>query len=102
MPISTAAASPSGRNPRATGRARPRTGHTRDPVPIGGTVQAETAAAVIPARVGGAFAAKSGFDPRELDGCACLRIRPQRREARHGPNELAGLGLIRGGDWVTA
>jgi hypothetical protein len=99
--ISTPAASPTSRNLRATGRVRLGIGPTRDLVLIEGTVQAETAAAEIAAETGDAFAAKAGFDPRELSGYAYFRIRPQRLQAWREANELAGRDLIRGGDWVT-
>jgi hypothetical protein len=99
--ISTPAASPTSRNLRATGRVRLGIGPTRDLVLIEGTVQTETAAAEISAQTGDAFAAKTGFDPRELTGYAYFRIRPQRLQAWREANELAGRDLIRGGDWVT-
>ena len=99
--ISTPAASPTSRNLRATGRVRLGIGPTRDLVLIEGTVQTETAAAEISAQTGDAFAAKTGFDPRELTGYAYFRIRPQRLQAWREANELTGRGLMSGGDWVT-
>jgi len=99
--ISTPATSPTSRNLRATGRVRLGIGPTRDLVLIEGTVDAETAAAEISAETGDAFAAKTGFDPRELTGYAYFRIRPQRLQAWREANELTGRDLIRGGDWVT-
>ena len=99
--ISTPAASPTSRNLRATGRVRLGIGPTRDLVLIEGTVQAETAASEIGPQPGDAFAAKTGFDPRELTGYAYFRIQPQRLQAWREVNELAGRDLIRGGDWVT-
>jgi len=99
--ISTPGTSPTSRNLRATGRVRLGIGPTRDLVLIEGTVQAETAAGEIGGEVGDAFAAKTGFDPRELDGYAYFWIRPQRLQAWREANELAGRDLIRGGDWVT-
>jgi hypothetical protein len=99
--ISTPAASPTSRNVRATGRVRLGIGPTRDLVLIEGTVEAETAAAELSAETGDAFAAKTGFDPRELTGYAYFRIRPQRLQAWREVNELAGRDLLRGGDWVT-
>ena len=99
--ISTPATSPTSRNLRATGRVRLGVGPTRDLVLIEGTVQAETAATEIPAETGDAFAAKTGFDPRELTGYAYFRIRPQRLQAWREANELAGRDLIRGGQWIT-
>ena len=99
--ISTPATSPTSRNLRATGRVRLGIGPTRDLVLIEGTVQAETAATEISAEAGDAFAAKTGFDPRELTGYAYFRIRPQRLQAWREANELTGRDLIRDGDWVT-
>jgi hypothetical protein len=99
--ISTPATSPTSRNLRATGRVRLGIGPTRDLVLIEGTVQTETAATEIPAETGDAFAAKTGFDPRELTGYAYFRIQPQRLQAWREANELTGRDLIRDGDWVT-
>jgi hypothetical protein len=99
--IATPAASPTSRNLRATGRVRLGIGPTRDLVLIEGTVQAETTTTEIPAQTGDAFAAKTGFDPRELAGYAYFRIRPQRLQAWREANELAGRDLIRDGNWVT-
>ena len=99
--ISTPGTSPTSRNLRATGRVRLGIGPTRDLVLIEGTVQAETAATEIPAEAADAFAAKTGFDPRELTGYAYFRIRPQRLQAWREANELTGRDLIRGGDWIA-
>ena len=99
--IATPATSPTSRNLRATGRVRLGIGPTRDLVLIEGTVQAETAATEISAEAGDAFAAKTGFDPRELTGYAYSRIQPERLQAWREANELTGRDLIRGGDWVT-
>lgn len=99
--ISTPGTSPTSRNLRATGRVRLGIGPTRDVVLIEGTVQAETAATDISAETGDAFAAKTGFDPRELTGYAYFRIRPERLQAWREVNELTGRDLIRAGDWVT-
>src|SRR5262249_20313028 len=95
--IATPAASPTSRNLQATGKVRLGIGPTRDLVLIEGTVQAVTAAADIPAATGDAFAAKSGFDPRELTGYVYFHIRPRRLQAWREVNELAGRDLMRGG-----
>ena len=100
--ISTPSASPTSRNLRATGRVRLGIGPTRDLVLIEGTVHAETAASEIGAQPGDAFAAKTGFDPRELTGYAYFQIRPQRLQAWREANELAGRDLVRDGAWVTS
>jgi hypothetical protein len=63
--LSTPSSSPTSRNLLATGRVRIGIGPTRDLVLVEGTVEA-TATAGIPEAVGDAFAAKTGFDPRQL------------------------------------
>ncbi len=100
--VATLAASPTGRNLQATGRARIAIGPTRDVVLIDGTVDA-VPATEIPAEVGDAFAAKTGFEPRALAGpYLYFRIRPQRIQAWREVNELAGRELMRGGEWLVA
>jgi Pyridoxamine 5'-phosphate oxidase len=64
--VATPASSPTGRNLRNTGKVRLGIGPTRDVVLIEGTAHALAAAEVPPEEVGDAFAAKTGFDPREL------------------------------------
>ena len=100
MLVATPAASVTSRNLQATGRARLGVGPTRDVVMIEGTVQATQAAEDIPPETGGAFAAKTGFDPRELTGYLYFRIRPQRIQAWREANELAGRELMRDGQWT--
>jgi tRNA-Thr(GGU) m(6)t(6)A37 methyltransferase TsaA len=96
--IATPEASPTGRNLHDTGKVRIGIGPTRDLVLIEGTAQAITA---LPAETGDAFAAKTGFDPRELPGYRYFRIRPQRLQAWREANELAGRELMRDGHWVV-
>jgi hypothetical protein len=97
--IATPTASPTSRNLQATGRARLGVGPTRDVVLLEGTVQA---LAEVPGDVGDAFAAKTGFDPRELSTpYTFFRIRPQRLQAWREANELAGRDLLRDGRWVV-
>jgi hypothetical protein len=98
--VATPAASPTGRNLQATGRVRLGIGPTRDLVLIEGTVDQVVAANQVPAEVGDAFAAKAGFDPRELiTPYLYFRIRPQRVQAWREVNELAGRDLMRDGQW---
>jgi hypothetical protein len=98
--LATPAASPTGRNLQATGRVRLGIGPTRDLVLIEGTVDQVVAAKQVPAEVGDAFAAKAGFDPRELTTpYLYFRIRPQRVQAWREVNELAGRDLMRDGQW---
>ena len=99
--IATPASSPTSRNLRATGKVRLGIGPTRDLVLIEGTVRASTAAAEIPDDVGDAFAAKAGFDPRQLSGYRYFRILPQRLQAWREANELEGRELMRGGRWLV-
>ena len=64
--VATPAASPTGPNLRATGRVRLGIGPTHDLVITEGTVVQVLAAGEIPDQVGDTFAAKTGFDPRQL------------------------------------
>jgi hypothetical protein len=48
-----------------------------------------------------AFAAKTGFDPRELDEpYQYFLVRPQRIQAWREANELPGRDLMRDGRWL--
>lgn len=100
--ISTPAASPTGRNLQATGKVRLGIGLTRDVVLIEGTVQESLPAAKIPDETGDAFAAKTGFDPRQLTTpYRYFRIVPRRLQAWREVDELDGRDLIRGGRWLV-
>jgi Pyridoxamine 5'-phosphate oxidase len=101
MLIATPSASVTSRNLQVTGRARLGVGPTRDLVLIEGTVGAAQAATDVPAETGDAFAAKTGFDPRELTGYLYFRIRPQRIQAWREANELEGRELMRDGHWTV-
>jgi nitroimidazol reductase NimA-like FMN-containing flavoprotein (pyridoxamine 5'-phosphate oxidase superfamily) len=99
--VATPASSPTGRNLRATGKVRLGLGPTRDLVLIEGTVEA-LAANEIPAEAGDAFAAKAGFDPRQLRGpYLYFRVHPQRLQAWREADELQGRDLMRDGRWVV-
>jgi len=99
--ISTPSSSPTSRNLQATGKVRLGIGPTRDLVLIEGTAKALTSAE-ISAEVGNSFAAKTGFDPRELaTPYTYFRIRPQRLQAWREANELTGRDLIRDGQWIV-
>jgi hypothetical protein len=100
--IATPSDSVTSRNLQATGRARLGVGPTRDLVLIEGTVDGAQAATDVPAETGDAFAAKTGFDPRELTGYLYFRIRPRRVQAWREVNELAGRELMRDGHWAVA
>jgi hypothetical protein len=99
--IATPAASPTGRNLRATGRVRLGIGPTRDVVLIEGTGQ-PLPAGEIPDDLGDAFAVKTGFDPRrETGGYLYFRITPRRIQAWRESNELAERDLMRDGEWLV-
>ncbi|MFJ9905568.1 hypothetical protein ACIRVK_22200 [Streptomyces sp. NPDC101152] len=77
------AASPTGRNLRATGTARGGIGLTREE--------------------GDLFAARTGFDPRELSTpYLYFRITPSRVQAWREADELKGRVLMRDGKWLVA
>jgi pyridoxamine 5'-phosphate oxidase-like protein len=97
--IATPSSSPTGQNLQSTGKVRVGIGPTRDLVLIEGTVGEILAAAEIPDEVGDAFAAKTGFDPRQLTGYSYFRLHPQRLQAWREANELKDRELMRGGQW---
>ena len=98
--IATPAASPTGRNLQATGKARLGIGATRDVVLIEGTVHA-LAPEDLPADVGDAFAAKTEFDPRQLTAYLYFRVQPVRVQAWREENELKDRDLMRDGRWLV-
>lgn len=100
--LATPAASPTGRNLRATGKARLGIGPTRDVVMIEGTVRT-LEPAELPDGVGDAFADRTGFDPRQLSTAYLyFSVTPQRVQAWREANELAGRELMRDGEWLVA
>lgn len=100
--FATPASSPTSRNLQATGLVRLGIGPTRDVILIEGTVDA-LAASELPNEVGDAFAAKTGFDPRQLSTpYLYFRIHPQRLQAWREANELEGRELMRDGLWLIA
>lgn len=100
--VSTPAASPTARNLAATGRVRLGLGLTRDVVLIEGNAATHTAADLGDATCD-AFAAKAGFDPRELrTEYGWFRITPWRIQAWREVDELAERELMRGGQWLAA
>jgi general stress protein 26 len=98
--LSTVASSPTVRNVRATGRVRLGIGPTRDLVLIEGTAEILAAGEVLD-EVGDAFAAKTGFEPRDLGGYVYFRVRPVRIQAWREANEIAGRDLMRDGRWIV-
>ncbi|MFE0653138.1 pyridoxamine 5'-phosphate oxidase family protein [Streptomyces sp. NPDC059534] len=98
--VSTPRASVTGRNLLADARVRLGLGPTRDVVIVDGVAE-PVDVAELGQEAGDAFAAKTGFDPRELDQpYQYFRIRPQRIQAWREANELAGRGLMRDGAWL--
>ncbi|MFE9882346.1 pyridoxamine 5'-phosphate oxidase family protein [Streptomyces sp. NPDC005784] len=97
--ISTPRGFVTGRNLLADGRVRVGLGLTRDVVIVDGDAEP-----VDVAELGGtadAFAAKTGFDPRELDQLyQYFRVRPRRIQAWREANELAGRTLMSDGVWL--
>ena len=98
--LATAAASPTGRNLVATGRARVGIGPTRDVVLVEGTVQT-LAPADLTAEEGDSFAARTGFDPRDLRGYLYFRLTPVLVQAWREANELPARVLMRDGAWTV-
>jgi hypothetical protein len=99
--VATPSSSQTGRNLRGNGKVRLGIGPTRDVVLIEGTARS-LATAEITDDVGDAFAAKTGFDPRELTSTYLyFRIHLQRLQAWREENELEGRELMRGGRWIV-
>ena len=98
--IATPTSSPTGRNLRASGRVRIGIGPTRDVVVIEGTVDA-LPAGEISDDLGDAFAAKTGFDPRQLSSYTYCRVHPRRVQAWREENELEDRELMRDGHWLA-
>ncbi|MFC7892049.1 pyridoxamine 5'-phosphate oxidase family protein [Streptomyces sp. NPDC057381] len=100
--FSTPAASPTGRNLAASGRARVGIGPTRDVVMVEGTVETVTPEE-LPEQDAELFAAKTGFDPRALaTPYLYFRVHPRRVQAWREADELEGRDLMREGRWLAA
>ncbi|MFF4345801.1 pyridoxamine 5'-phosphate oxidase family protein [Streptomyces sp. NPDC001530] len=100
--VATPAASPTGRNLRTTGQARLGIGPTRDVVLVEGTVE-PLEPAELPDGIADSFAAKAGFDPRQLTThYLYFRITPRRVQAWREANEISGRDLMRDGEWLVA
>jgi hypothetical protein len=95
--FSTPAAGPTGRNLAANPSVQVGIGLTRDVVLVQGTVEV---LASVPAELGDAFAAKTGFDPRGLSGSyPYFRLAPRTIQAWREEDELAGRWVMRDGEW---
>ena len=100
--VATPAASPTSRNLRASGRVRLGLGPTRELVIIEGTATPLASDEITP-ELGDAFAARTGFDPRELsEPYQYFRIEPRRIQAWREADELAGRDVMRQGRWLSA
>ncbi|MFC9242836.1 pyridoxamine 5'-phosphate oxidase family protein [Streptomyces sp. NPDC057136] len=99
--VSTPRTSITSRNLVADDRVRLSFGPTRDVVIVDATAEPVNIADLAPG-TGEAFAAKTGFDPREPDEQAYrfFLIRPRRIQAWREANELRGRDLMRDGRWL--
>ncbi|MER5268181.1 pyridoxamine 5'-phosphate oxidase family protein [Actinosynnema sp. NPDC002837] len=98
--ISTPRSSATGRNLLADGRVRLCLGPTRDVVVVDGTAEPVDVADLGP-EAGDAFAARTGFDPRDLDEpYQYFLVRPRRIQAWREADELRGRTLMRDGRWL--
>ena len=100
LTVATPESSPTGRNLRASGRARVALGPTRDVVLIDGSVESFTLETV-PGDLAAAFAAKCWDARASTPRCGFFRITPQRVQAWREENELAGRDLMRDGGWLA-
>ena len=99
--VATPADSPTGRNLATSRTVRLGLGQTRDVTMIDGDVEVLEMDA-LPREQGDRFAARSGFDPRELDTpYRWFRIVPRRMQAWREVDELADRTLMRDGRWLA-
>ncbi|HLT61495.1 MAG TPA: pyridoxamine 5'-phosphate oxidase family protein [Microlunatus sp.] len=98
--LSTEATTPTARNLGVGRKARLALGPTRDVTMIDAECEAVVPAGEIPAAVGDAFAARTGFDPRaDPESYRYFRLRPVRIQAWREANELPGRTLMIKGRW---
>ena len=99
--VATPADSPTGRNLAAARAVRLGLGPTRDVSMIEGEVEV-LEMGELPRERGDRFAARTGFDPRELaTPYRWFRITPRRIQAWREVNELPGRELMREGRWLA-
>ena len=99
--LATPADSPTGRNLAASRTVRLGLGETRDVTMIDGAV-AVLEIDALPREQGDRFAARTGFDPRDLSTpYRWFRITPRRIHAWREVDELAERELMRGGRWLV-
>jgi hypothetical protein len=98
--VATPTDSPTGRNLATTRTVRLGLGHTRDVSMIDGDVEVFEMDE-LPQEQGDRFAARSGFEPRELaTPYRWFRITPRRIQAWREADELSGRELMRDGRWL--
>ncbi|MGW4892776.1 pyridoxamine 5'-phosphate oxidase family protein [Kitasatospora sp. NPDC004240] len=98
--ISTPLTSVTSRNLLADDRVRLSLGPTRDVVIVEGTAEPVDTTG-LGQEAGDAFAARTGFDPREEDRpYQYFRILPRRVQAWREADELRGRDLMRDGAWL--
>jgi hypothetical protein len=100
--MSTSVTTPAGRNMIAADQVRLGIGDTRDVVHIEGTVVAARPGHEVASETADAFAAKTGFDPRDLPAYRYFVIKPERIRAWREENELRGSVLMQDGTWLTS
>ena len=99
--VATPADSPTGRNLAAARAVRLGLGPTRDVSMIEGEVEV-LEMGELPRERGDRFAARTGFDPRELaTPYRWFRVTPRRIQAWREVNELPGRELMRDGRWLA-
>ena len=99
--VATPADSPTGRNLAASRTVRLGLGGTRDVSMIDGEVEVLEIDALPPDR-GDRFAARTGFDPRDLaTPYRWFRISPRRIQAWREVDELPGRELMRDSRWLA-
>lgn len=100
--VSTPRTAVTGRNLLAEPRVRIGVGPTRDVVLVDGDA-APVDVADLGEKTADAFAAKTGFDPRQETDAPYqyFRIVPRRIQAWRESNELAGRTLMRDGAWLA-
>jgi hypothetical protein len=99
--FSTAASNPTSRNLQSTGRAHVALDHTRDVVVFTATVETLHAEDLAPG-VAEAFAAKTGFDPRDATALYLyFRFTPDTLQSWRESNELTGRTLMQDSTWLV-
>ena len=99
--VATPTNSPTGRNLAVSRVTRLALGQTRDVTMIDGDVEILPMDA-LSAAAGDRFAARAGFDPRELTTSYCwFQITPRRIQAWREVDELADRELMRDGRWLV-